>query len=147
MPVKTGMSAVSTSQSHVPISIAQGAPAWSPTDFGGQIIAFSGTKPSPSLQPSLGPVWREEADVKKFTAPVSLAGLHKRLCQCWRWEGFFGCGRRHLQIPSAPQPHCTRWEACLLCRGAAHQCYKTQPVKSFSFLLGECPPAHEMEKV
>lgn len=147
MPVKTGTSAVSTSQFHAPIPTARGAPAWPLTDFGGQITALSGTKPSPLLQPSPGPVWREEADVEKFTAPVCLAGLHKQLCWCWQWEGFFGCSRRHLQIPSASQLCCAGWKAYLLCGGAAHQRYKTQPVKSFSFLLGECPPAQEMEKL
>lgn len=85
---------------------ARGAPARPPVDFGGQIAVLSGTEPSLSLQPSPGPFWSEEADVKKSTALVRLVGLHKGLCRCWRWEGFFGCVRRHLQIPSAPQLRC-----------------------------------------
>lgn len=127
---------------------ARGAPARPLVDFGGQITVLSGPEPSLSLQPSPGPFWSEEADVKKSTALVCLVGLHKGLCRCWRWEGFFGCVRRHFANPfCSPAPLRGPWEAYLLCRGAAHRHYETQPVKSFSFLLGDCPAAQDMEKL
>lgn len=143
MLVKTGMRAASTCRSHGPILTTGGVTARPPADFGGHCAQWH--KAQPFIVAKSWP---------RLEAGGWCKGILSSCLSCWAAQrallvlavgGILWLWQKVLGNPFCPPPLLHRVEACLLCRGAAQQHYATQSPETFTFLLGERPPARDGE--